>query len=151
MKRPDTALMEVAAVTLSAGEQRTLSWIADELAASDPKLASMLEVFNRLMSDEEMPARQRAGGSRQREPDHSRRSGGRAWHRRGRRGTVTAWHAMITGTLITAVLVTVAIVLGHTGPGNAGRRYCAQSWPAGPLFPSISCHESARAVNSGRP
>ena len=34
----------------------TLSCIADELAASDPKLASTLAVFNRLTWGEEMPA-----------------------------------------------------------------------------------------------
>ena len=43
--------LEVAAVSLSAHEQRTLSGIADELAASDPKLASILSVFNRLTKE----------------------------------------------------------------------------------------------------
>lgn len=46
----------------SSWEQRTLSCIADELAASDPKLASTLAVFNRLTWGEKMPARQRPDG-----------------------------------------------------------------------------------------
>jgi hypothetical protein len=69
-------------VSLSAGEQRTLNWIADELAASDLKLASMLAVFNRLMSDEEMPARLRTSIGQQREAGHSHPSPGRARKRR---------------------------------------------------------------------
>jgi hypothetical protein len=45
-------------VSLNAHEQRTLRRIADELAVSDPKLASIFGVFNRLAWGEEMPARQ---------------------------------------------------------------------------------------------
>ena len=47
--------MEVAAVCLSAREQQTLNCIADELARSDPKLAPILDVFDRLAVGEEMP------------------------------------------------------------------------------------------------
>jgi hypothetical protein len=42
-------------VNMSAHEQRILSGMADELAASDPKLASILSVFNRLTRGEELP------------------------------------------------------------------------------------------------
>jgi hypothetical protein len=48
----------------SSWEQRTLSSLADELAASDPKLASTLAAFNRLTWGEEMPACQHADGIR---------------------------------------------------------------------------------------
>ncbi|MGA8728700.1 MAG: DUF3040 domain-containing protein [Terracidiphilus sp.] len=51
-------LLEVADVSLSGREQRTLRHIAGQLAASDPELASILGVFNRLEWDEAMPARQ---------------------------------------------------------------------------------------------
>jgi hypothetical protein len=50
--------MEVVAVSLNAREQRTLRHIADELAVSDPKPASILGIFNRLAWGEAMPARQ---------------------------------------------------------------------------------------------
>ena len=65
--------MEVAAVSLSAREQRTLRRVADELAASAPELASMFGVFNRLAWGEAMPARQppvarSAGRGRARSP-----------------------------------------------------------------------------------
>ena len=81
-------LMEVAAVSLSAHEQRTLSGIADELAASDPKLASILSVFNRLTRDEELPIRRDTDKSRHRESGRSRGSRGRTRkHRRNRPGT----------------------------------------------------------------
>ena len=60
-------------MSLSAHEQRTLRRIADELAASDPELASILGVFNRLAWGEAMPARQppvarSVGGVRARSP-----------------------------------------------------------------------------------
>jgi hypothetical protein len=45
-------------MSLGVHERRTLSRAADQLAASDPELASMLRVFNRLAQDEATPARQ---------------------------------------------------------------------------------------------
>ena len=54
--------MGAAALSPSSWEQRTLSYIAGELAASDPKLASTSAAFNRLTWGEEMPARQHADG-----------------------------------------------------------------------------------------
>src|SRR6476660_9805931 len=76
-----SGLTEVEAVSLSSWEQRTLSCIADELAASDPKLASILAVFNRLTRGEAMPARQHAGGIR-REVGRSHRSRRHTWKHR---------------------------------------------------------------------
>jgi Protein of unknown function (DUF3040) len=94
-------LMEVAAVSLSAHEQRTLSGIADELAASDPKLASILSVFNRLTRDEELPIRQDTDQSWRRESGRSRRSRGRKRkHRRNRRTIRVAWRAIAVWILI---------------------------------------------------
>jgi hypothetical protein len=119
--------MEVAAMSPSSWEQRTLSCLADELAASDPKLASTLAAFNRLTWGEEMPARQHADGIR-RELGRSRRSRGRAWKRRYRHRTVTvAWPAITAWILINAALITVAFVLSHFGHGTDGRERCTQS------------------------
>ena len=119
-------LMEVAAVSLSAHEQRTLSGIADELAASDPKLASILSVFNRLTRGEELPIRHDADKGRRREPDHSRRSRGRA--RKNRRTIKVAWRAIAVWILISAALITVGVMLSHTGHGADGRWRCTQAW-----------------------
>ena len=108
-------------MSLSAQEQRTLSCIADELASSAPKLASILGLFNRLTRGEAMPARQRADVSRHREAGHSRRSRGRTWKRRRQRRTVRVAWAITTWILISAALITVAIVLSNAGPGAVGR------------------------------
>ena len=119
-------LMEVAAVSLSADEQRTLSVIADELAASDPKLASILSVFNRLTRGEELPARHDTAESRRRESGHLRRSRGRA--RKHRRTTKVASRAIAAWILISAALITAGIMLSHIGHGADGRSRCTQSW-----------------------
>jgi hypothetical protein len=113
-------------VSLSAGQQRTLSCIADELGASDPKLASMLGVFNRLASDEEMPARRRAGGSQQQEAGDLRRTGRRARKRRLRCRSVNVVWPVLTWILVTAALITAAIVLGNIGHESDGRWDCPQ-------------------------
>jgi hypothetical protein len=115
-------------VSLSAWEQRTLSSIADELAGSDPRLASILAVFNRLTRGEAMPARQHAGRIR-REAGRSRRNRSHTWKRRRVYLTVrVAWPA-IAWILIAAALITAALVLSHIGHGPDGRWRCAQSWP----------------------
>jgi hypothetical protein len=120
-------LREAAAVSLSAHEQRALSGIADELAASDPKLASVLSVFNRLTRGEELPIRRDTGKSRRPESDNLRRSRGRT--RKHRRTVRVAWRAVVAWILISAVLITAGIMLSHTGHGDDGRWRCTQSWP----------------------
>ena len=123
-------LMEVAAVRLSAREQRTLSGIADELAASDPKLASILSVFNRLTRGEELLISQDTDKNRRRESGHSRRSRERTRKRRRHRRTISvASRAIAAWILISAALITVAIILSHIGHGADGRLRCTQSWP----------------------
>jgi hypothetical protein len=112
-------LTEVPAVSLSAHEQRTLSGIADELAASDPKLASILSVFNRLTRGEELPIRHDSDKSR-------RRDSGRT--RKHRRTAGLAWRAIAVWILISAALITVGIMLSHIGHGTDGRWRCTQSW-----------------------
>ena len=137
---------------MSAGEQRTLSCVADELVASDPKLASMLQVFNRLASDEEMPARRRAGGSQQ-EAGGLRRTRRRARKRRLRRRSVNVvWH-FLTWILLTAALITVAVVLSNIGHGSDGRLDCSQLWPTTCTqhdAHSYSQHSPVSGASSGR-
>src|SRR5262249_32296047 len=114
-------LMEVAAVSLDANEQRTLNGIADELAASHPKLASILSVFSRLTRGEEFPIRQDTDKGRRREPGHSRRSRGRIRkHSRHRQTIRVAWRVIAAWILISAALITVGIMLSHIGHGADG-------------------------------
>jgi hypothetical protein len=66
--------------------------MADELTASDPRLASMLGVFSRLTLGEEMPVRQQAGERGERDPGQPYLTG---WYarrrRRPKRRTARAW------------------------------------------------------------
>jgi hypothetical protein len=108
--------MEVAAVSLSAREQRTLSRIADQIAVSDPELAGSLAVFNELTHGEEMPEGSHAGGSPQRKAGRRRRRRGHAWKRLRQRPTSSpAWHILAALIFIIAPLITAALVLSHTG------------------------------------
>ena len=55
-------------MSLTEPERQALGWIEDGLAGSDPRLASMLNIFSRLAAGEEMPVREkirvRRGGTR---------------------------------------------------------------------------------------
>ena len=121
-------------MTLSAPERQALGRIADEIAASDPNLASLLGVFNRLTSGEAMPQLRRAGGSQQREARYSYRIQGRTWkrrrQRRRQRRTVGAWPLVAVSYLLSAALITVLIVLSHIGHAVSGRQACVPMWPA---------------------
>ena len=46
-------------MSLNQSETQALGTIADGLAGSDPRLASMLDIFSRLAAGEEMPAREK--------------------------------------------------------------------------------------------
>jgi hypothetical protein len=46
-------------ISLNQLETQALGSIADRLAGSDPRLASMLTIFSRLAAGEEMPAREK--------------------------------------------------------------------------------------------
>lgn len=116
-------------MSLSAWEQHTLSRIADELADSAPELMSLLSVFNRLTSGEEMPERWQAGRTGKCEQRGSRRSRRRTWTQRqashaGRR----AW--IITAlTLMSLAVIVVALVLSLAGHGAGTNGRCVQLWP----------------------
>jgi len=115
-------------VSLNAGEQRALSRIADELAGSAPKLTSMLAVFNRLTSGEEMPGHRQPGetGKDERHRSHAPR---RRSSVGGPGSRIRKWVWPITAlalTVITAIVMTVLLTLTSHGSGaNTG---CVQSW-----------------------
>lgn len=46
-------------MSLTEPQRQALGAIADGLAGSDPRLASMLNIFTRLAAGEEMPAREK--------------------------------------------------------------------------------------------
>ncbi len=115
-------------MSLSAWEQRTLSRIADQIAVSDPELAGSLAVFNELTHGEEMPEGPHAGGSPQRKA-RRRRSRRSAWKRlRPRRTSGPAWHLLAACIFTIVALITMALVLSHTGHGAGGRSACTQLW-----------------------
>jgi hypothetical protein len=129
----------------SAREQQALDSIEDGLAGSDPHLATMLAIFTRLASGEEMPARENVSVSlRQttgRAPRNRRRSRrnrtSRHVHRVYRRlGFGRA--ALLLWLLITIALIAIGPVLSRGGSRDA----CASIWIA-------ACAGSAPAHNSG--
>lgn len=103
-------------VTLNDAEQRTLGRIADELAGSAPKLTSMLTVFNRLTSGEEMPGQPHTP---------CRHSGAR---RPGNRIRKRVWPiTAVALTVVAAIVMTVLLTL--TGHGSGAHTSCLQPRP----------------------
>src|SRR5215469_10828593 len=119
----------IPAMALSERQQRTLSCIADDLAASDPKLASRFAFFNQLTWSEKMPEDQQVGGSRPREASPLRRT-----PRRTSKRWRQCWVANVpllpltAMILISAALVAMVIVLGNAGHGPDRHVPCAPSW-----------------------
>ena len=113
-------------MSLNEPQKQTLGWIEDGLAGSDPRLASMLNIFSRLAAGEEMPVREEIRVPRGRPAaDRSRRA-----RRHPRGGTVfpqarrlyprlgLQQAMLLLWVVISAGLVAVALVLstsGHTG------------------------------------
>ncbi len=105
-------------MSLSAREQHALDCIVDDLARTDPKLASMLAAFTRLTAGEEMPTREsirpgrrwRTGRPRDRrppgpEPAGRPARGRRRWLDRQRVG-LAIWLLIAVGLIAGAVATT---------------------------------------------
>jgi hypothetical protein len=86
-------------------EQRALDAISHELADSDPGLAGQLSTFNRLVSAEEMPGRERIQPTPRPVPGRPRRPG---------RRLPLAWIAMLVWLLIAIALLAIALLLRHS-------------------------------------
>jgi hypothetical protein len=93
-------------------EWQTLGSIEDRLAGSDPMLASMLAIFTRLNSGEEMPAREKIKGRRER----VLHSGGRL-----RSATVLRPAMLSLWLIVSAGLIATALVLSATGHGGCSQ------------------------------
>jgi hypothetical protein len=130
-------------------ERQALGAIADRLAGSDPRLASMLTIFSRLATGEEMPARQttraRYGRPAVLRPRRARRHPRRgtavphARRRYPRLGRPPA--LLVVAAVICAALVAVALALTASGPTTCAR-------PMGTACPSPSIPQ--HAAISGR-
>ena len=126
-------------MSLTEPEMQALGAIADGLAGSDPRLASMLTIFSRLAAGEEMPTHGTIRGQR-----------GRPRARRPRRGMAPP-HArqlyprlgwpltmFLLWAVISAALVAVALALNTSGPTT-----CIRSMGTACLSPSAPQHAGA--------
>ena len=127
-------------MSLSAWEQQALDSIKEGLARSDPRLAALLATFTRLVSDEEMPVREkiragsgRAAGRRRRRPASTSHRYARSMDQRP--GFQRA--ALLVSLLITAALIVTSVVLGRSG----GHIECPSVW-------AVPCASSAPARGS---
>jgi hypothetical protein len=131
--------MEVAEMSLSAWEKQALGSIADRLARSDPRLASLLATFTRLTSGEQMPARKKIQVIRRRAAYRTHRNRSPQWGKvprqacsAGRRlGQQRA--ALLLCFLIFAGLIAVAVVFSSTGGDQCAQPMlipCAEHAPA---------------------
>ena len=127
-------------MSLSQPETQALGTIADGLAGSDPRLASMLTIFSRLAAGEEMPVREKTRVRRgrpaahrpRRARQHPRRSIALPQARRpyARLGWQQAM--LLLWAVISAALLAAALVLN-----TSGHKACIQSMgaacPASPV------------------
>ena len=124
-------------------ERQALGSIADGLAGSDPRMASMLNIFSRLAAGEEMPAREKIPVRRRRPAAHRPRGArrrprpGRAlpqarrlYPRLGRQQAM-----LLLWAVISAALLAVALVLNTSGP-----KACIRSMGTACPSPAIPQH-----------
>ena len=106
---------------LSAWEQQVLDSVRDHLVSSHPALTARLAIFTRLTSDEEMPAREKIqpGSRPMARPSSRPRLARRVYQRLGfQRAALLLW--LVTS----AALISVALVVSHTGTQST----CTGSW-----------------------
>ena len=131
-------------MSLNQSETQALGSLADGLAGSDPRLASMLNIFTRLAAGEEMPAREETRVRRGRSAAHRPRRA----RRHPRRGTAfplarrpylrlgRPQAILLLWAVTTAAMLTVAVLLN-----TSGHNACIQS--IGTECPSPPSHSTA--------
>ena len=133
-------------MSLTEPEAQALGCIADGLAGSDPRLASMLTIFSRLAAGEEMPAREKTRVRLGRPAAHRPRRA-RRYPRRGiafpqprRPHARLGWQQamLVLGAVISAALLTAALALTASG-----RTTCARPMGTACASPSIPQHAGA--------
>lgn len=127
-------------MSLGADDQRALDSITECLTESDPVLAGLLDTFTRLTAGEAMPAREQIGAKWRQMQGTARRAGRRKRTRRAGRRLGTAQILMLVWLLLTALFVSLAVVLGSGGPAP-----CRTSWAMGCAVPAPSA-----AAHAGR-
>src|SRR5271166_7211659 len=132
-------------MSLSARDRQALGSIQDQINGSDPQLASLMTMFTRLASGEEMPALEdiRAGGPRPRARAAAGRTAARtpcALSRRTRRrlSRQPALYLLWLTVAITLITVTLAI---NCGGGTDHARNRGRRWGPAPG----RCPRTARA------
>src|SRR5215472_5457976 len=130
-------------MSLREPETQTLGTIEHGLAGSDPRLASMLNIFTRLAAGEDMPAREKTR-VRRRRPAARRPRRARRHPRRGaafpqprRRHPRLGWPPamLVLGAGICAALLTAALALTASGHNT-----CARPMGTACTSPSIPQH-----------
>jgi hypothetical protein len=112
----NVARVEGLTMSLSASEQQALDSIKDGLAGSDPQLVALLSTFTRLASGEDMPVQEEIPVGPRRKPRN--RLPAHASMR-------LQWVMLALLFVITALVITVAVVLGNGG----GQGACTGAWP----------------------
>ena len=120
-------------------ERQALGSIADGLAGSDPRLASMLNIFSRLVAGEEMPPREKTriqgGRSTAHRPRHARRHprAGTARPQPRRLYPRLGWpqSMLLLWAVTTAALLTIALLLNTSGH-NASTQSVRTACPSAP-------------------
>jgi hypothetical protein len=129
-------------MSLSAWEQQALDSIKDGLAGSDPTLVARLAIFTRLVSAEEMPAREKIQADARRpaqRPGSRPRLARRAYQRLGfQRAALLLW--LVT----TVALIAVALVFSREGGGQGTCTGSTGSW-------ATLCTGAASAPKSASP
>ena len=105
-------------MSLSAREQQALDSIEDEMAGSDPKLASLLATFARHASGQEMPAREKMPNPALRR-GNVRRPARRLFPRLSLQQTM-----LLLWLTVTIALIAVALVLNRDSRNGP----CPESW-----------------------
>ena len=132
-------------MSLSAWEQQALDSISEGLTDSDPRLTALLATFTRLVSGEEMPAREKVPPGRRRRPRRGkvRQHARRVYLRLGfRRAALLLW------LLVTVMLITVGVTVSRASQGG-----CTDLWitVSSPLYNSCSTgHDPARRPGTAR-
>ena len=135
-------------------ERQALGSIADGLAGSDPRLASVLNIFSRLAAGEEMPVSEKIRVRRGRPAAHSP-CGTRRYPRRGtarpqprRLHARLGWQQamLLLWAVISAALLTAALVLNASGPKACVRSMgTACPWPPSHSMPTRAEADARRA------
>jgi hypothetical protein len=124
-------------MSLSAREQQALDVIAEQIAGSDPGLASKMATFARLTAGEDMPLREKILAARRRDTRDLLRRRRRPGFRRT---ALLLWLVMVVG------LVAVAVAIG-----SGSRAVCTKARPAACAGPVPAPRSPAHQTAAGAP